>query len=494
MIKGIILTVVVLAVIAVAGVLSVESYTARPTFCGTSCHIMDKPYKSWQADKHGTAGKVEVRCVDCHYAPGEKMTMHAKFKGLGQLFTYLSSDDKEVRRATYIADISCSTAKCHPADSFMDKKLSYGKDKKVKFTHKTHYEKTIPGQQMHCTSCHIKASDAKHFEVPANQCYVCHFRKTEFNKGRAACNLCHEIPTTPLQSQKKDAAPDPDQKIITHQTLEKAGVSCQSCHYQMVRGETELLPNACESCHSDAETLAKRKDMKLMHAEHVAKQKAQCADCHQPIRHKEGDFIEAARLNCGSCHPDHHSYQKALLIGAAYGDVPETPSLMNRVKTNCQGCHEKEEMLKGEDILRGAAKACVDCHTKDHEKMLADWVKEVKTEVAFAGETRDKAFAMMNQVKGQLSEDQIAEFEELFEKGQKALDIVEFGNGVHNKKYSIMLIDEAMNSIYGVLDVVEPMVEEQAAFEQADTPLAEPGAAVEEVLQIKEQQVIQPEQ
>ena len=463
--KRIFLTLAVFIIAAVIGVISVESYTARPQFCGTSCHIMDKPYTTWQADKHGKAGKIEVRCVDCHYAPGEKMTLHAKFKGLGQLFTYLSSDDKEVRRATHIADISCSTAKCHPSASFMDKQLTYGKDKKVKFTHKTHYEKTLPGQEMHCTTCHVKASDKKHFEVPAVLCYVCHFRHTEFNKERAACNLCHEIPTTPLQSQKKDGQVDPEEKVITHQTLEKAGVSCQSCHYQMVRGETELLPRACESCHTDAAVLEKRSEMKLMHKEHVARQKAQCADCHQPILHKEGDFIQEARLDCAACHPDHHSYQQALLVGAAYGEVPETPSLMHKVKTNCQGCHEQKEMLKGEQILRGAARACVSCHTPDHEKMLADWQKEVKTEVDFAKETRDQAMTLMTQVRAQLSEEQVTEFEELLVKGQKALDIVEFGNGVHNKKYSIMLIDEAMNSIYTVLDAVEPMAEEMGAAE-----------------------------
>jgi nitrate/TMAO reductase-like tetraheme cytochrome c subunit len=459
--KKILLIIIVIIAIAVVGVFSVESYTARSSFCGASCHIMDKPYKTWQGDKHGKSGKVEVRCVDCHYAPGEKMTLHAKFKGLGQLFTYLSTDDKEVRRAVHIADTSCSTAKCHPAEQFMDKKLTYGKEKKVRFTHKAHYEKTIPGQKMHCTTCHIKASDARHFEVPGSQCYICHFRKTDFNKGRAACSLCHEIPTTPLQQQKKDAPPEPGEKIITHQTLEKAGVSCQSCHYQVVRGKFALLPRACETCHTDTAALAQKGDMKLVHTEHVAKQKAKCSDCHQPILHKEGDFIESALLNCDSCHPDHHSYQRALLVGAAYGDVPETPSLMYKVKTNCQGCHKQEEIARGEDILRGSAKACVDCHSKDHDKMLADWVKEVRTEVDFAKETRDKAFAMMNRVKGQLSKDQIAEFEKLFEKGREALDIVEFGNGVHNKKYSIMLIDEAMNSIYAVLDVVEPLAEEQ---------------------------------
>ena len=458
--KGILLFIVVTIAIAAAMVYSVESYTARAQFCGTSCHIMDKPYKSWIADKHGKAGKEEIACVDCHYAPGEKMTLHAKFKGLGQLFTYLSTDDKEVRKATHIADISCSTSKCHPSEQFMEKKLTYGKDKKVSFTHRAHYEKTISGQEMHCTTCHIKASDEKHFEVPKEQCYICHFRNSEFNKDRAACNLCHVIPTTPLQQQKKNAPIDPDQPVITHQSLEKAGVSCESCHFQVISGDTDLTPMSCEKCHSDKVVLEKRYEMKLMHEEHVAKQKAQCADCHQPLIHKEGDFIEAARLDCASCHPNHHSLQKALLIGAAYGDVPETPSLMNPVKTNCQGCHDKPEMHKGEEILRGSAKSCVDCHTSDHEKILADWIQEVQTEVTFAKEEIARAQALIVQVSSKISNDQIAEFNTLLETGQKALNIVEFGNGVHNKKYSIMLIDEALNSVYTVLDELEPLAEE----------------------------------
>ena len=455
--KKILMTIVVIGAIAVAMVFSVESYTARPQFCGTSCHIMDSPYKSWQSDKHGKAGKEEIACVDCHYAPGEKMTLHAKFKGLGQLFTYLSTDSKEVRRATHISDVSCSTDQCHPYETFINKQLVYGREKQVKFSHKTHYEKRIPGQEMHCTTCHIKASDDKHFEVPKELCYICHFRNAEFNKGRAACDICHTIPTTPLQSQLKDASLDPTKAAITHQSLEKAGVSCESCHYQLITGEMDLIPRSCEKCHSDKTALKKRYDIKLMHTEHVAKQKAQCTDCHQPLVHREGDFVEAARINCASCHPNHHSFQKALLLGAAYGGVPETPGLMNQVKTNCQGCHDKKDMHQGEEILRGSARSCVNCHTKDHDKILADWIQEVKTEVSFAKEEKARAEALMIEVRGQLNEEQITEFIKLLATGQKAFDLVEFGNGVHNKKYSIMLIDEGLNSVYTVLDELEPL-------------------------------------
>lgn len=464
--KGILLSIILTVVIIAAMVFAVESYTARPSFCGTSCHIMDKPYKSWQTDKHGKTGKVEVACVDCHYAPGEKMTLHAKFKGLGQLFTYLSTDSKEVRRPTHIADISCSTGQCHPSEKFMNKKLIYGKDKKVRFTHKAHFEKTIPGQEMHCTTCHIKAGDKKHFEVPKEQCYICHFRNTEFNTDRAACNLCHEIPTTPLQAQKKNSRPGSDEKIITHQTLEKAGVSCKSCHYQVIMGDMNLTPRSCEKCHRDQAVLEKRNRMKLMHAEHVARQKAKCADCHQPLIHKERDFIEAARLNCASCHPNHHSLQKTLLVGAAYGGVPETPSLMNPVKTNCLGCHDKPEMHKGETILRGSAESCAGCHTQDHKKLLADWINEVRTEIKFAKGEIARAETLIIQLKDELGKDQVAEFKQLLVKGGETLDLVEFGNGVHNKKYSIMLIDEALNSIYMVLDELEPLAEETGSERQ----------------------------
>jgi hypothetical protein len=78
---------------------------------------------------------------------------------------------------------------------------------------------------------------------------------------------------------------------------------------------------------------------KLMHQEHVAKQAAACFNCHQPIEHKDRDFIEAGRETCTACHPDHHVYQEILLLGERRESIQETPGLMTSVKTNCLGCH-----------------------------------------------------------------------------------------------------------------------------------------------------------
>ena len=62
-----------------AGLIGADYWTTRPQFCG-SCHVMDPYYESWSHDLHGA--KIGALCVDCHYAPGERFTLHAKFKGL----------------------------------------------------------------------------------------------------------------------------------------------------------------------------------------------------------------------------------------------------------------------------------------------------------------------------------------------------------------------------------------------------------------------------
>ena len=43
----------------------------------------------------------------------------------------------------------------------------------------------------------------------------------------------------------------------------------------------------------------------------------------------------------------------------------------------------------------------------------------------------------------------------LLEQGREDLRIVQYGNGVHNKKYSIMLIDVAITSFEDLIDFLE---------------------------------------
>ena len=42
----------------------------------------------------------------------------------------------------------------------------------------------------------------------------------------------------------------------------------------------------------------------------------------------------------------------------------------------------------------------------------------------------------------------------MFKEGQDNLSIVEFGGGVHNQKYAVKLLDEAMNRFEDAIDLL----------------------------------------
>src|ERR1051325_1656338 len=131
--KRIGITALILTVISIIGLVIAEHKTSQPEFCG-SCHIMKPYYESWQADIHG--GKLEVACVDCHYAPGERDTVAAKLRGLSQVTSYISGRYGATRPRAHVDNRSCLTSKCHGDMAFMDKELSVGAT--VKFFHVKH--------------------------------------------------------------------------------------------------------------------------------------------------------------------------------------------------------------------------------------------------------------------------------------------------------------------------------------------------------------------
>ena len=487
-----IVAVFILTTASVASSAEISFFKDNPTentefFCGY-CHILSYPrvikkaHATWKAGKHK-----DVPCVQCHYPPEELQKtipghrripsdkaaaerlrsdveyMQTELEVLSRLVTILNMDEPSVQRRSRVDDRNCTTRKCHgsPKDKFKTKKILLT-DKKIPFTHEGHFKKDkwVKGDVMHCTTCHKQSTDKKHFETSTQDCNLCHFASVKnMNENRSKCGLCHEVPTKPLQKQKKEGAPvDPDKKPITHKTLEEAKVPCASCHLQLIVGTGATKSEKCLECHDDVKSvLDKADDQALMHKEHVANQTARCLSCHTPIEHKKkaADFIDVARSQCQACHPDHHIYQKALLMGKAFDDIPETPALMYEVKTNCLGCHIGKSHKKGERIKVGSADACVNCHSKRHKSMLKEWKDKIKLELDDLAEVEKEAIAAIKKAREKGQDAKVQKAEESLKKGQDTVNIVRYGNGVHNKKYSITIIDAGFGYFEDIIDELE---------------------------------------
>ena len=495
--RGVVLTwstigiaVVVLFVFLGASYAGVEYYTSGSEFCGTSCHAMDEPYAAWQADKHHAKNSVDgqqAECIDCHFLPGDKYSLKAKYEGARHLFAYLYDPDAPLPIRPKVPDGACLRSGCHATEKFAEQEIRF--TEKVRFKHGVHLtDKALDGQQLTCDTCHFKVTAEKHFEVPKEICYLCHLKleaptlervvtatadravepisfadrpSIDFNSGPSRCAICHEIPTASLQRQLR--TDDPLVKPITHQSMAEAKVPCESCHFEVVSGHGEIntgnvVSNGCLTCHNrSAELLAKASDKKLMHDSHVTAVKADCFDCHSVIEHRNRtDHLDFVRNDCLLCHQDQHEYQRILLAGTPVNEsVSSVPHLMFDVNVNCMGCHLKKEFAEGHAVRTGAPETCISCHTEQHRKMLQDWAKllegeveaveeialEAQEAIAAAGETADAS--VLDEARTKLAA------------GTGYLDIVRYGNGVHNKKYAIMILDEAFAAFEETLELLD---------------------------------------
>ena len=70
-------------------------------------------------------------------------------------------------------------------------------------------------------------------------------------------------------------------------------------------------------------------------------------------------------------------------------------------------------------------------------------------------ELEKEAIDAIEQRSGKVTKEKSNEALILLREGQANMQIVEFGGGVHNKKYSIALLDAAMNNFEDLIDLLE---------------------------------------
>jgi formate-dependent nitrite reductase cytochrome c552 subunit len=120
-------------------------------------------------------------------------------------------------------------------------------------------------------------------------------------------------------------------------------------------------------------------------------------------------------------------------------------------------CHLEEGVTKkGEKIMKASAKSCVMCH-KGRKGLLKDWKTELSKEVQYTQKVEKEALKALAVAKAKFPKPkkQLAEAREMLKKGQETLNMVRLGNGVHNKKYSMFLLDVAITNFEDLKDSLE---------------------------------------
>lgn len=335
-----------------------EYYTSRPDFCGT-CHIMDPYYESWSQDKHGA--KLDVWCVECHYAPGEQHTIKAKFKGLSQLASYFSGRYGAGRPRAHVDDASCMRSKCHGDGEHLDKMLLIGeprKEKRLVSGHETEITRSPTVRFVH--SKHI-GEDARLKEIEKEIAQVASRLREKLSPEDYAKVEAASRSVKPAVERETEIRSLLDQLGAPH-LADDATLLMRQEHTRLRLSQLEGLN--CSACHTYDATSKN----------HFAVDQQTCFVCHFTNQSFNRDTGE-----CLKCHEPPtrkiavHSMppQESRLAGMP-DTAPATAALMDHMDIvnrgiDCASCHM--------DVIQGAAtvtaRECTHCH--DQQRFLVDF-------------------------------------------------------------------------------------------------------------------------
>jgi nitrate/TMAO reductase-like tetraheme cytochrome c subunit len=337
-----------------------------------------------------------------------------------------------------------------------------------------------------CASCHqFDATTRKHFVANLATCYTCHFMEQPFNQATGRCLACHEPPTQTITIHGAATTPatvpaTPPHKMVTivdaadgtsppvsvvtmdHQTIIANNVNCVSCHVDLIHGSGDVTRRDCESCHDQARYL---KDLdkrsvdvvREYHRVHAAGQRARCNDCHRLIRHElvpldptagPAALLGPVRQDCEHCHPSRHREQVEMLLGRGgfSGSVPALPNPMTGSRANCRACHTQPgDDPEGAEVLRSTAASCRGCPGDEYETVFATWRQGIQARL-------DEARTLHQQVQKRLATATLpagdtARVQELVNRSGRNIDLVYRANGLHNRNYALVLLDQAMSDL-----------------------------------------------
>lgn len=442
---------------------SVE-FTSHSNFCA-SCHYMKPFYRSWQTSSHK-----DIECSTCHYAPGVRSKIRAKFEGLLQVGRYWSKLYLKSKPWAEIPDESCLREGCH------DKRLLEGQVNfnKVAFDHTIHFTDLKRGKRLRCTSCHSQIVQGEHITVTNSTCFICHFKESEHYPKISECSHCHEQSTLISEETSK----------YNHSIVFESGFSCDKCHTHTIIGDGEVPRENCYKCHWERDRLDQYDDTDLMHSTHIYSHKIECNQCHLSIQHKIVKDIETI-AECRTCHTDSHKTQKILFAGeGGKGIAHSMPNIMLEKGLSCKGCHifheEKGGRIIKSETLTSRAEACESCHGRGFSRILKEW--EISTERKL-DEIRS-VYARASQEINKTKKPGKEKAKKRLEDAAFNIDLVERGKSVHNMAYSQELLRTSSDSIADALRLIGSSYKPEVMFaspEELPTQCSSCHAGIEEI-------------
>ncbi|HPF41360.1 MAG TPA: NapC/NirT family cytochrome c [Phycisphaerae bacterium] len=362
----------VFLVLGAAGIGGAEYYTGTPNFCGT-CHVMDPYYESWAADVHST--KLGVRCVDCHYAPGERHTFKAKFKGLSQAVSYFSGRSGGSRPRAHVNDDSCLTSSCHGDGVFRETEIKIGEPRKE--------IREIAGQKVEIDrEPTVVYQHGVHLDVEGK------LEENERAIHDVSRRLMRALPGEGfdlVEAASKSVAPAKERQTAMRAVVAQLGASAQEADaMELMRLEhvkvrlDQLSGITCAACHTYNEA----------GNSHFKVNQASCFTCHFTNQEFNRDSGE-----CLKCH------EPPSRMIAVHGATTDSDGLRNAGASStgmmdhrdivqrgidCASCHL--DVVQGDAVV--SVRECAHCHdqdrfTKDFDTRTTETVAEYhRTHVA----------------------------------------------------------------------------------------------------------------